>query len=1102
MKDSGNLLFCILAVVMLSGLTNKNVFSQKSVREIENEYRNSVRDYMDDLQGSFARRYIANEQYLLDMIVVLTEEFVERKSKGSLRKGQVGSVNLGLSLEEVRGQMNQIADQMVQLRVTRQMAATDSIDDNTIRTMTTNYERVYAKEYELTRMKGVKLRDQLLKMGGESDTRRMLQAQLKAAFVRYLQQEYETAVIGFTDILNTYTEQYKEWDDVLYYLAECYFQMGDMDNAETTFSKVIAEYPSSKYTEKAFTKLFGIAYIRTDRPKMNKYLGDFETRVTRQSKNQEHYDRMIFMAGLTFFDASDYMKAKDVFAKIPTSSKYYNASLFMTGHCYANREDYYNAIDFFQKVVDQKISSKTPNQEQHRQMVDIARMKIAFIQFEQALNGQKMRSVYPNLRQIREDSEIHDLALLTVAWSSFKDNNIDTSRMFIDSLIRNYPASEYIYEAKTLRGNIDVLDPNLTDRERELIAIESYNFVATAMEAKYISDDFIAERDSAYNIVADLNEARQIAAVRKDTVSFMRYNTIFELLTLSTSNNGFAKAVEDNPRNTRLYHYLGELVSQLRIAQGKLKDAEEAKNLLLVKKIQKQINRLIERIEALGLEQSSQFIITGQSVSDSGAIARRNQIVKEAKDRIALQKEQLSGQISTTQYALDNAKRANQDDEAGRLQLQLRELNQNMTQLTEHEAWINSIGILDIKTLKKIAGSNYVDKSLQDIIGNEFASVSFDNYSNIEMQAYFTQHRMARIASEIEARNKKMNILREKAGREKEQVLFQISSVEQMIKQAEQQNRLESQLKLSHYKNRLIDIYNQICDYEIMIGAQPTIESYSDLSLWGDFAIYGKNNITYVINTTKTENIQDLGRAITQIDNILITRRKNYETKIAKLEEEIKLKEQEIRDKELKEMRSSQKQFFDKEYFEGKESEQPENDPFEYKDIQLEVITVVDTLEGKEKKKKSEEGSGDEDMYMDDMEETGETGTGSADSASAGTKETPGDSVSTGTKETIEEGGTDHKDAGTDTTSAGAGTDTTSTGAGTHDDHSVSDTTTTDENTESPYADHGAGTLSVSRPETVDLSAYAEYFLRCQFTMHTKERLGMNIYRRKPGSAA
>ncbi|HMZ05879.1 MAG TPA: hypothetical protein PLA15_15140, partial [bacterium] len=115
-------------------------------------------------------------------------------------------------------------------------------------------------------------------------------------------------------------------------------------------------------------------------------------------------------------------------------------------------------------------------------------------------------------------------------------------------------------------------------------------------------------------------------------------------------------------------------------------------------------------------------------------------------------------------------------------------------------------------------------------------------------------------------------------------------------------------------------------------------------------------------NSTKSEQIGDIGKAVAQIDKILETRKRNYELRIAEVEREIELKEREIRDKELQEMRREQQTFFQKEYFLDKSSEKPENDPFDYNDVVPEVI-VIDTkpIEAPQEQQQ-EEGAGDEEL--------------------------------------------------------------------------------------------------------------------------------------------
>jgi hypothetical protein len=329
------------------------------------------------------------------------------------------------------------------------------------------------------------------------------------------------------------------------------------------------------------------------------------------------------------------------------------------------------------------------------------------------------------------------------------------------------------------------------------------------------------------------------------------------------------------------------------------------------------------------------------------------------------------------------ANQLNNRREATRLEEQKVKLNEAYTQVVDYERWVNGLEIVDPNSVRDQSASK------GSVLGDEFTGVALDNYSNIEIQNYFTLHKMSRVISEIEARNRSVNVLRDKLGREKDLIKSQIGKVDALMAEAKNRNNQKALLKLRFERNKLVDLHGRISDYEIGLLAQDEVENYADLDVWGDFAIYGRNNITYVINTTKIETINDLSRAIGQIDRLLLTRKKNYEHRIAVIEEEIKRKEQEIRDKELQEIRASQKQYYEKEFFQMKSSEKPETDPYDYIDL---VPEVVDVKAIEDSLKKLEipvvEKPVEEETYIDTGEviPTDTTGLqGSGESSSGGT---------------------------------------------------------------------------------------------------------------------
>ncbi|KAB2879940.1 tetratricopeptide repeat protein [bacterium] len=843
MQKTKNPVHWIFAMSMLIGLGHiftANTFAQKSDKEIRKEYRTSVSQYIQSLDESFAYRYLDNEVILLDLISSIRGEFKFRKDKKALRASSESKIILPMSKDSIRVRLKTIRDNL-DLMKKKNYLMPGYTNQSGLNELHMEYQRLYGMDYELTRAEALGVRNHLLKSGENDQVRTLFERQLQQAFKRFKEASYTVAAIEFQDILTTYKTYFTELDDITFYLAESYFRMKDFGNAEENYYKVVTDYPSSPFVERCLFNLVVMNYIQTDRNRMQKYFAEFESKVTPNNKNDLRYNQPFYLAGLTLFKTSDYSASIAILKKIPNTSRYYYPAKYVMGHAYANLETYPEALEQFEAVVKLEANNRGFSVELQKQLKDIAKLKIAFIKFELTTNGQKLKAVYPYVKNIPAASNVHDAALLVLSWSALKDNDIDTARVFVDSLLRTYPASDYYYEAKTLLGNIQVLDPTLSDKDRELLAVDAFNYVAGATEAKYLADQFVSERDSSFKVLGQLGEARTIARLRNDSLAFVNYDRLYDKLAKATTNNGFMKAITTDTRSAGYYQTMSNLISKIRVAEGQLKNAEETKDQKEINKLNKELSGYLNEFQAIGGEKFLDQVYVSSKDSVSGA---------------------------TT-----------------------------------------------------------------------------DTYADVETQSYFSLHKVPRSLSEIDARNKSLNALKDKISREKELIQNQLITVDNMMVTAKEKNKESSLIKLQYERKKLADLYYRLSDYEVLLYTEDPIENYVDLDVWGDFASYGRNNITYVINTTKNETIKDLARAASQIDKILLTRKKNYESRIAAIEEEIKLKEQEIRDKEMQEMRVSQKQFFEKEYFQAKASEKPEIDPFDYNDLVPEVVVIPqDTL--------------------------------------------------------------------------------------------------------------------------------------------------------------
>lgn len=836
MQKTRNPFIWILLISIVMGLGHifsADAVAQKSDKEIRKEYQTSVSQYIRSLDESFAYRYLDNEIVLLDLMSNIRSEYKYRKDKKTFKASTAGKVILPLSRDSIRTKLKAIRDNL-DLMKEKNFLMPGYTKQAGLNELHMEYQKLYGMDHELSKLEALGIRNNLIKSGDKDQVRSLLDRQINSAFKRFKEANYIIAAEEFKDILSAYRSYFTEWDDITFYLAESYFRVKDFNNAEVYYFKVVTEFPSSSFVQRSLFNLIVMSYVQTDRNKMQKYFAEFQSKATPNIKNDLEYNQPFYLAGTALFKTSDYTASIAILNKIPNSSRYYYPARYIMANAYANLETYPEAVEQFESVAKVEANNKKVfNIELQKKLKDLALLKIAFIKFELTTNGQKFRTIHPYVKEISTSSDMHDAALLVLSWSALKDNDIDTARVFADSLLRMYPASDYYYEAKTLLGNIQVLDPTLSDKERELLAVDAYNYVAGATEAKTLADQFVAERDSSLKILTLLGEARTIARLRNDSAAYVTYDRLYEALESAMSNNGFMKAISGDTRSTKYYQTMSNLISKIRVAEGKLKNAEDAKNQKEIDKLNKELSGYLTEFQAAGGE---------KFLGNAGA---------------------------------------------------------------------DTSGVIPSEVL-----------------------------SDVETQNYFSLHKVPRSISEIDARNRSMNALKEKMSREKELIQNQLAIIDNMMVTAKEKNREASLIKLQYEREKLADLYYRLSDYEVLLNTEDPIENYVDLDVWGDFASYGRNNITYVINMTKNETIKDLSRAASQIDKILLTRKKNYESRIAAIEQEILLKEQEIRDKELSEMRVSQKQFFDQEYFQGKTTEKPEVDPFDYGDLVPEVVLI------------------------------------------------------------------------------------------------------------------------------------------------------------------
>ena len=229
MQKTKNPVLWILAVTITIGLghiTAGLAAAQKSDKEIRQEYRTSVSQYIQSLDESFAYRYLDNEVIVLDLISVIRGEFKFRKDKKVLKVSSESKIVLPLSRDSIRAKLKTVRDNL-DLMKKKNYLMPGYTSQAGLNELHMEYQKLYGVDHELTRLEALGVRNHLIKTGENDQVRSMFDRQLKQAFKRFKEGSYTVSAIEFQDILTTYKSYFTEWDDIVYYLAESYFRMKD-----------------------------------------------------------------------------------------------------------------------------------------------------------------------------------------------------------------------------------------------------------------------------------------------------------------------------------------------------------------------------------------------------------------------------------------------------------------------------------------------------------------------------------------------------------------------------------------------------------------------------------------------------------------------------------------------------------------------------------------------------------------------------------------------------------------------------------------------------------------------------------------------------------
>jgi TolA-binding protein len=289
------------------------------------------------------------------------------------------------------------------------------------------------------------LRTRLLKTAKPNQERRMLQKDLRRALETYQSGDFMTARIQLRDVLNTYPRN-TLLDDVTYYCAESSYALNHLDEARDVYTRLLAEYPDSKYAAKALMKLIFIAYTVDEYDKLPGLYARLET--VRRNLDADSFGAVSYLLGYAQFKTGRYSEALESLIQVQPQDPYFYPALYLSGACYSNLGKNDLAFAVYEQLADIRTveSRDNPVAEQIRAN---ALLKLGLIHYERG----ELALATQYFNRVPQSTSNYDLSALGRAWSAYKSGKPGEALKSLETILQNSMVSAYTYEARVLAAS-------------------------------------------------------------------------------------------------------------------------------------------------------------------------------------------------------------------------------------------------------------------------------------------------------------------------------------------------------------------------------------------------------------------------------------------------------------------------------------------------------------------------------------------------------------------------------------------------------------------------------------------------------------------------
>lgn len=345
----------------------------------------------------------------------------------------------------------------------------------------------FVKEWKTERLADVNvrltqyqiIRNNLLSTADEEQIARMYSAEINNALLNYSGQKYRTAEYQFLDILNRYDLLSEKIIPIKYYIGESRWHRLAYQQAKEQFEELVNSKPSN-YMIEALVRLMQYELDFGTSAQFYKYYSLVEKNREFGKGDIVYYAH--FLAANNQFENRQYFQAQKLLDKITETSEFYLPSQLLKALIFANLNKFEKAVPIFTELTNVKSYPWTNVNAAEIRNTSLLHLGLIYYQKGQFFNA------IENLEKVSKGFGRYDEALMSHAWSKFRQNNFKEAQQLALELLRDQFASDFTYEALVLYGHCSQILENNDN------ALDAYRYVVRARGVLDAKKDFDTER--------------------------------------------------------------------------------------------------------------------------------------------------------------------------------------------------------------------------------------------------------------------------------------------------------------------------------------------------------------------------------------------------------------------------------------------------------------------------------------------------------------------------------------------------------------------------------------------------------------------------------